>query len=182
VTIRVNPEKPTTFTLYLRIPVWCQKAEIAVNGDRVDVGQITGKGYATITREWGSGDKVWLDLDMPVERIVANPAVRMANGKVALQRGPVVYCLEEVDNRIAPLNRIALPRTSQLNTRYEKDLLGGVVVITGEAEVIEGEGWNDVLYRNQPVTARRCEIMAVPYCIWDNREPGQMLVWIRESA
>ena len=180
VEIAVHPEEPTTFTLHLRIPGWCRNAELEVNGKTMDVREITEQGYARIAREWRSGDRVRLNLSMPVERVVAHPSVRMANGKVALQRGPVVYCLEEADNKATPLSRIALPRSARLNAAYKKDLLGGVVVITGEAEVIEDSGWEDALYRPDPVQIRRCEITAVPYCVWDNRDPGQMLVWIRE--
>ena len=181
VDITVHPEKPVTFTLHLRIPGWCRRAELEVNGKMVDVKKMTQKGYVQITREWRSGDQVRLELSMPVERVVAHPSVRMANGKVALQRGPVVYCLEEVDNKVTPLSRIALPRTARLNAMYKKDLLGGVVVITGEAEVIEDNGWEGALYRSDPVHTRPYELTAVPYCVWDNRDFGQMLVWVRES-
>jgi DUF1680 family protein len=179
ITILLN--QPTTFTLNLRLPEWCQNAALRVNGKVIDTEPLIEKGYMKVSREWKNGDTVLLNLDMPVERIVAHPAVRMANGKVALQRGPIVYCLEGVDNPVTPLNRIALPRTALLDTTYRNDLLNGVVVITAPAEVIEENGWDGVLYRNRPATTKACEITAVPYCVWDNREPGQMLVWIREG-
>jgi len=180
VEVTVRSEQPTAFTLHLRIPGWCRRAELEVNGEKMDIEENTQRGYVKITREWHNGDRIQLNLDMPVERVVAHPSVRMASGKIALQRGPIVYCLEEVDNDVTPLSRIALPRTAPLHTSYRKDLLGGVMVVAGEGEVIEENGWEDVLYRPGPVRTRPCELTAVPYCVWDNREPGGMLVWIRE--
>ena len=182
VEITVRTERPVAFTLHLRIPGWCRRAKLEVNGRTMDLGKMTRKGYVQVAREWRDRDRVRLSLDMPVERIVAHPSVRMANGKVALQRGPVVYCLEDADNKVVPLSRIALSRTAQLNTAYRNDLLGGVVVITGKAEAIGKEGWESTLYRPDPAQIRPCEITAVPYCVWGNREPGGMLVWIRTCA
>jgi DUF1680 family protein len=174
---------PLSFTLALRIPGWSKNATLKVNGAAVDLQDVTEKGYAKITREWRDGDKVALSLAMPVERVYANPKVRMLNGKVALQRGPIVYCLEEVDNKhIVPLNRISLPRTSGLTTEFRPDLLGGVVVIKGDALVVGGEDWGQDLYRYEPSPIEPCTFTAVPYCVWDNREPGHMLVWMRETV
>jgi DUF1680 family protein len=147
----------------------------------VDITFIVEKGYAKLTREWRDGDTIELCMAMPVERVRANPAVRQANGKVALQRGPVVYCLEEVDNPVAPLNRIALPRDSVLEARYDADLLGGVIVITGEAETIKADSSQTRLYGTDVPQTESVQITAVPYAVWDNREPGQMLVWLREA-
>ncbi len=105
----------------------------------------------------------------------------MANGKVALQRGPVVYCLEEADNPIVPLSRIALPRQAELATQWEPDLLGGVVTISGNAQAIEMPPAPEALYTIDPLPPATCRIKAVPYYAWDNRAPGQMLVWLREA-
>jgi DUF1680 family protein len=172
---------PLSFTLAMRIPGWCREVTIMLNGNPVDITFIVEKGYAKLTREWRDGDTIELCMAMPVERVRANPAVRQANGKVALQRGPVVYCLEEVDNPVAPLNRIALPRDSVLEARYDADLLGGVIVITGEAEAIKADSSQTWLYGTDVPQTESVQITAVPYAVWDNREPGQMLVWLREA-
>ncbi len=184
-----------------------------------------------ISRKWHDGDRVVFELAMPVERVYANPRIRMYNGKVAIQRGPIVYCLEEVDNQISNLSCISIPRHSELSAHFDPDLLGGVMVITGEAEALAlglgvvdssmdksgvgdssmddssmdksgmdksgmGEaamvdstlvdsagsvaGEVEPLYRYSPASKMKIRITAVPYYAWDNREPGQMLVWIRE--
>jgi DUF1680 family protein len=186
IRISVNPESPAAFGLNLRIPGWSRNATLIVNGEAVDVeaakanGGSTSveRGYARTEREWKAGDEVELVLPMPVQRIEANPAVRQDAGCVALQRGPVVYCLEQVDNP-APLHRIVLPRDAELKPCFEVNLLGGITVIRGEALVVDDSDWDDALYRAEPAKLKPSEITAIPYYAWDNREPGEMRVWIR---
>jgi len=178
IRIAVNPDEPTVFGLNLRIPGWSRNAKLTVNGETVDLEAITSLGYARIEREWKSGDEVELVLPMPVERIEAHPAVRQNIGYVALQRGPVVYCLEQVDNRI-PLHRIVLPRDAELKVHFEKKLLGGIPVIKGEALMVDDSDWDNMLYRPEPSKFKPFEITAIPYYAWDHREPGEMRVWLR---
>jgi len=182
VDIEVEPGGEATFALNLRIPGWCRQATLAVNGEDVEIGDVANDGYARIERCWKAGDRVRLVLNMPIERIRAHPAVRMANGKVALQKGPIVYCLEEVDNGIAPLGRIGLPTDAELEAEYRPDLLGGVEVIQGKGLMADDAGWEGALYSIEPAHEKICAIAAVPYCVWDNRKAGQMLVWLRESG
>lgn len=180
VVITVEAERPMSFALNLRIPGWARSAKLSVNGKSVDLGWVVRKGYARIEREWKSGDTVRLSLSMPVERIYAHPAVRDDFGRVALQRGPVVYCLEQVDNPV-PLDRIVLPRGGRLTGRYVDDLLGGLGVVTGDAWLIGDSDWGDRLYRNEPPERTKIKIKAIPYFAWDNRSPGQMRVWINSD-
>ncbi|MCK4373760.1 MAG: glycoside hydrolase family 127 protein, partial [Candidatus Brocadiae bacterium] len=168
------------FTLALRIPGWCRGATLKVNGKAVGAGRLTRKGYARIKRVWRKGDKVELRLPMPVERIEAHPKVRANAGRVALQRGPIVYCLEEVDNG-PNLSDIALPRTARLRAEYDEKLLGGVVVVTGKARRRDASAWRNRLYGPSASRTRSVTIKAVPYCAWANRRPGEMLVWVREA-
>ena len=114
IRIEVEPEKPAKFTLKLRIPGWARDATASVNGKPVAVAAATENGYLAISRQWGPGDVVALDLPMPAERIYAHPAVRMDAGRVALKRGPLVYCVEEVDNPRGPVQRLKLPRGSEI--------------------------------------------------------------------
>jgi DUF1680 family protein len=120
---------------------------------------------------------------MPVQPVFANPHVRQLQGRVALQRGPVVYCLEGVDNGGLGLERVALDPASlgQFKVEHRPDLLGGVTVLRGSGRLIEEEGWNsERLYRfNQPSSVGVTEVTAVPYATWDNREAGEMRVWFR---
>jgi hypothetical protein len=111
---------PTEFTLHLRVPAWCRKAALKVNGTAVDLDDITSDGYASIRREWRQGDQLELDLDMSISRLFANPEVRQDIGRVALSRGPLIYCVEGLTTPVT------LPRTAG-DRRTEP--LGGVVTL-----------------------------------------------------
>ncbi|WP_413988974.1 glycoside hydrolase family 127 protein [Labrys okinawensis] len=180
IAIAVETEAPLHFKLYLRIPGWCRKASLSVNGEPVDLSAASENGYARLDRLWKSGDTVKLDLQMEARRIYANPNVRQDLGRVALARGPMLYCVEEVDNR-GDLSALALPADTALKTLDEPGVLGGIVSLsaTGEAEL--ADDWNGGLYRSTPPRRTSADLKAVPYFAWDNREPGEMLVWLRES-
>lgn len=180
VRIDVAPQSPLRFALALRIPGWCRGARLRVNGKTVELARTTRRGYARIAREWTRGDRVELTLPMPVERIEAHPRVRMNHGFVALRRGPVVYCLEEVDNG-ANLAALSLPREAKLRAVFNRRLLGGAVAITGRLQRRLADGWDGALYRPRGATRERSvSFRAVPYCLWNNRGDGEMRVWIRE--
>ena len=179
VRITVRPEVPAEFTLALRIPGWSSGAKLTVNGRGVNLADVTSKGYAKVKRLWSKGDRVELVLPMPVERIEAHPKVRQDRGCVALQRGPVVYCLEQVDNG-PDLGGIVLPRNAKLTARKDARLFGGVGVITGKALRFDAGKWSDGLYRPVASKTRPAPIKAIPYFLWANRAEGEMLVWIRE--
>lgn len=179
VSMHLNLERPDTFGLKLRIPGWCRSVSVQVNGQVVDIDHLIDRGYMRLEREWQPGDVVTLELAMPVERVYANPNVRQNAGRVALQRGPVVYCIESVDQQV-PLNHIGIPSGVELNVRFEPNLLDGVAVIYGIAcTAVEAE-WESNLYRFTPSYWLETKITAIPYFAWDNREPGAMLVWIPE--
>lgn len=179
VQIKLFPGTSTEFVLALRMPGWCRKPQVRINGKDVRLPGIIRRGYARIRRTWKPGDLVEMTLPMPVERVEAHPAVRMNAGRVALQRGPLVYCLEEMDNG-AQLNDISLPGNSRLIARYEPRLPGGAVVITGKAVRRRPNGWKDRLYRADRSVKKSINIKAIPYYFWNNRKSGEMLVWIRE--
>jgi uncharacterized protein len=179
VSLTLSPAAPARFEVALRIPAWCRKATLKVNGKALNVARLSRKGYARVERLWSRGDRIDLTLPMPVERIEAHPAVRMDCGKVALQRGPVVYCLEEIDNG-RQLADIRLPRRSRLTVTFDRKL-NGAAVITGRAVRRKASGWNDDLYRASSSKLRPVTIKAVPYCLWNNRGAGEMLVWMRET-
>ncbi|WP_338786726.1 glycoside hydrolase family 127 protein [Metabacillus sp. FJAT-53654] len=180
ISINVSPKSDQQFTISLRIPGWSKGAVVKVNGEIVDHEPLMKNGYVYINRIWSENDQVELALQMVIERIQANPLVRNNNGKVALQRGPIVYCLEEVDNG-KNLPSIFLPRDAELKAKFEEDLLEGIVIISGQAERIEEAGWEDKLYRPVEDHTRKVEIRAVPYYAWCNRQPGEMIVWVNEK-
>jgi DUF1680 family protein len=133
-----------------------------------------------VERVWQDDDRVELELAMPVERMYAHPNVRQDAGCVALQRGPLVYCLEGTDNK-APLHRIVVPGITELASHFEPDLPGAMVV-RGKALVEEDTDWTETLYRSRPASLQPGAITAIPYYAWDNRQPGEMRVWLREGG
>jgi hypothetical protein len=172
IKLTIDPETSFTFALHLRIPGWCKETpKITINDKPADAK--AEKEYVTLSRSWKAGDVVRLNLPMSVERIYADPKVKADIGRVALQRGPVVYCLEGVDND-GKVRNLTLPKDAKLNAFFEKDLLGGVEVIRGDAlAVSRGED-------NKLVTGP-VKFQAVPYSTWDNRKAGPMVVWLPET-
>jgi len=180
VDITVSPDRQARFSLCLRVPGWCRGARITVNGRPVPVGRVTRKGYAVLSRKWSPRDRVRMVLPMPVQREEARPEVRMDCGKVAVRRGPVVYCLEERDNG-KHLADVALPRNGKLKARFERGLLGGTVAITGRGVRRNTGKWGDALYRAERSRPNPVRLKFVPYFLWNNRGPGEMMVWVREN-
>jgi len=176
VAITVQPDRPVTFDLLLRVPGWCRGHRIAVNGRAVAGRPV--RGYARLRRRWQDGDVVDLTFEMPVERIAAHPKVSHNVGRVALQRGPIVYCVEQADHA-ADVHSILLPHRARLTPRFEPRLLGGAVILRGSALAVPAAGWKGRLYRPDPAaTPKRTALRAIPYCLWANRTPGPMTVWI----
>ncbi|TSE03197.1 glycoside hydrolase family 127 protein [Mesorhizobium intechi] len=180
VEITIEPQAPVEFTLHLRVPAWSSSATLQINGEAVDLEDITSDGYAAIRRAWKKGDRVRLDLEMPIERLYANPEVRQDAGRVALSRGPLIYCVEASDND-SRLHRLTLPRTADIEAHEAPELLGGVVTLSAKARADAGDGWQDGLYRREPPASVETRLTAIPYYAWDNREPGEMLVWLRDG-
>jgi uncharacterized protein len=180
ISITIGLDEPTVFALLLRIPAWCTGARLKVNDEVVDLATRLERGYVRLDRTWHSDDQVTIVLDMTVQRLYAHPNVRQDRSRVALRRGPLVYCLERIDNSV-PLNRISLTRDAAFEVRFEEKLLSGVVTLQALATAEASEDWPHTLYRPEPPRSEPANITAVPYYAWDNREPGEMLVWLREA-
>lgn len=169
------------WALGLRIPGWCKKAEVRVNGEKVCINDKITVGYALIQRVWKDGDSVELVLEMPVLRMKANPMVRADIGKVALQRGPMVYCLEESDNG-SNLHEVILPEGAEMKVGFDKELLGGVSIITTDAQRVNQAAWGNDLYKaDASVEVVPAKLKFIPYFAWANREIGEMTVWVAEK-
>jgi len=182
VTIKVNPGKAAAFDVNVRLPGWCRRPVLKVNGVVVASPNVI-RGYARLRRTWKQGDVITLSLPMPVERVKANPLVQADVGRVALARGPIVYCLESADNA-APVNDLMLPVSARLMAEHRPELLGGVTVIKGQALEVNPEKWSSSLYlfgRDIPAP-RPVEFTAIPYFANTNRGPVDMLVWLREAV
>jgi DUF1680 family protein len=185
VKIQMDLDAPQVLTLYLRVPGWCDQWTIHLNGVPVPDLKPRENGYLALDREWHSGDVVKFNMEMPVRTIWANPAVRQLQGRLALQRGPLVYCLEGCDHGSFVLDRIAIDpqvvSAQDFNVEHQAGLLGGVTTIRGNGVVIDDLGWDDRLYRFTPPSSKRIEFTAIPYYGWDNRDPGDLRVWIRST-
>jgi DUF1680 family protein len=181
VNLTITPEKPSDFDLCLRIPSWAlgkpvpgdlyrfastdtAPVSITVNGAAVVAKPWQG-GYLHLERAWKAGDLVELDLPMPVRRVLAHEKVQENKGKVALMRGPVVYCLEGIDNKDIDLFTLNLPRSTELTIEHDAELLGGVTLI-------RAQGLDE---KKNPV-----KLTVIPYFAWANRGKGPMTVWIKE--
>jgi uncharacterized protein len=182
VRLSVESERKTQFAVNLRLPAWCAEPRVKVNGHAVDALNPV-RGYARLTRLWGPGDVVELSLPMPVQRVKANPKVEADVGRVALQRGPLVYCLEATDNA-GPVRNLVLPPQEPLRAEFRADLLSGITVIQGSARTLEPGNWPDTLYlpsAKVPAGAP-VEFTAIPYYANANRQPAEMSVWMAEGA
>ncbi len=180
IRIEIDPETPAAFDVKLRIPGWCHGARVAVNGEAVPVEGRTANGYLTISRTWNKGDVVTLDLPMPPVRLYAHPGVIMDAGRVALKRGPLVYCVEEADNPGGRVQRLKLPRESELQVSTRTDLFDGIVTLSAKATAIDEGDWS-TLYRTRPPKEAPATLTALPYYLWANRGQGSMVVWVPET-
>lgn len=184
VSIRIKPDKPELFSVNVRIPGWArerlvpgdlyhilkagnQPVTLAVNGKSVPVE--VHRGYVKLRRKWHSADKIELELPMPIRRLLSHPNVRADKGKVALQRGPIVYCAEGIDNNARSLN-IVLGDNDQLKAVFKDNFLGGCTIIEGYATGLYPDG--------KAVERRKQRLVAIPYCLWSNRGEGEMAVWL----
>jgi DUF1680 family protein len=178
----LGSDKPVAFSLLLRVPGWarneplpgnlyrfedrCEEAPLLkLNG--VELKAELRQGYLEVTREWKPGDRVELWLPMPVRRVRANDKVEADRGRVALQRGPIVYCVEDADNGAGISRRLSLSGTASLSVEQRPDMLGGISVIRGIARL---QGGSD-----------EKSFLAIPYFAWANRGKNEMCVWLHEA-
>ncbi|HEV3201497.1 MAG TPA: glycoside hydrolase family 127 protein, partial [Bryobacteraceae bacterium] len=190
VKMTVNPDQSAAMTINVRIPGWARNEPIAsdlyrfadkntdpvvlkVNGKPVPVK--LDKGYVALTRTWKSGDTIELGLPMPIRRVLANDLVSADRGRVAIERGPIVYAAEWVDNPNGKVRNLMLPDRAKLTAEYKSDLLKGVEVIKGKAVALAFDAQGSVTKTEQDFTA-------IPYYAWANRGRGQMMVWIPNTA
>ncbi|GAB1583920.1 glycoside hydrolase family 127 protein [Phyllobacterium phragmitis] len=177
IRFEIAADRSARFTLSLRIPGWALGASITVNGEALDLSDVTVDGYVRIEREWQAGDHVGLDIPLIPRALWANPLVRQDAGRAALMRGPLVYCAEGVDNG-DNLNAIELAGDVAEAKTTEIPELNGAVALDLPATRDEAD-WGGVLYRTAPPTKRETTARFIPYPFWDNRAPGEMLVWMR---
>ncbi len=203
IKLTVNQAGKKPFTIRLRIPAWADQAELKLNGEPLATPAKPGT-YARIRRQWKADDAIDLNLPMPVRLMEANPRIENLRNKVAVMRGPLVYCLElpKQEGGEKTWNEgVLLPENTVLTPEHLNDFLGGVTILKGKALTHDGRetfvkssgesskserraDWNGQLYR--PLTPRplqtaadgTVEISLIPYYAWANRGLSMMEVWI----
>lgn len=181
VSMKINPAVEAEFGIALRIPSWSQGMEIRVNGEALNTAENIEQGYLVIRREWRAGDVIEMHDPMEAHRVYAHPNLRADAQKVTIQRGPLVYCLESIDNG-EPLSSISLKEDGELTAVFNETLLGGAVVVGADGLRIDQEGWSGGLYSREKAPLQPVKVKAVPYYLWGNRGSGEMKVWIPEAS
>lgn len=178
INIDLSCRKQTRGKLYIRIPEYVKNYHIYI--DRVQITSLDiVKGYCVLNLDI-KNQRIDLEFDLKPRMVRANPLVKEDIGKVAIMKGPLVYCLEEIDNE-SNLPAYYLDHLAELKEFYDDKLLGGTVVIQCEGRKITKEGWNTKeLYSEQEVTLKKKKLTLIPYPYWGNRGSGEMLVWIKE--
>ncbi|MFL6414821.1 MAG: glycoside hydrolase family 127 protein, partial [Bryobacteraceae bacterium] len=182
VRLVVNSEKPSDFTLNLRWPGWAASAEIQVNGETVANGSAVRGSYVPISRRWNRGDTVTLNLPMQAVPMVANPRVSDTFGRVAIQRGPLVYAAEQLDQGGVALPDLFIRPNGPSTFEARRDLLGGITTLKFPGQAVEKGYVEDSLY--QPLAAasshgrRSVTLTLIPFFTVGNREPSPMEVWV----
>jgi len=182
IRLSIEPERDVELAVHLRLPTWCEDPQIKINGATVLEPEKVG-GYLRVQRKWQHGDVLELTLHLPVRRLEAHPKVEADRDRVALQRGPLIYCFEAVDNT-GQVRNLVIPPDAPLRSNYRPDLLGGVVVLQGTGRAVHRVEWPDALYlpagRRTDVTP--VEFTAIPYFANANRQSGEMMVWMAQTA
>jgi DUF1680 family protein len=182
VRLAVTPASPAEFTLFVRIPGWSRQSQVAVNGH--PLAGVTAGQYLAIRRTWSAGDAVELHFDMQPQALHANLAVADDRGRIAFQRGPIVYCMEQLDQAVGATDTEGFPRytarlTETTATHYQAALLDGVVVLEHPGEWLPAQ--TDHLYQAaepQSGAAHPTTLRLIPYYAWSNRQLSAMQVWI----
>lgn len=181
--VRLIVEEPgaAPWALSLRLPGWCEAPSLRVNGE--PAGPHAANGYALLERAWRAGDAVELSLTMPPRLTVAHPRVDAARASAAIERGPLVYCLEQCDQEAGvDVLDVEIDESAPLEAVWREELLGGMTIVEAGGLAVDNQAWDGRLYASlggsPDVSRRPVRLVAVPYYAWANRDPGAMRVWI----
>lgn len=170
--------KKKAFSLYLRIPEWCGKAILKVNGEPVQA-DLKANTFAEVNRVWKKGDRVELVMDMPVRLLESHPLVEETRNQVVVKRGPLVYCLESMDIEGGKrIDDVLIPADIRLTPRKTVIAGSSVVALEGTARLAEEASWDGTLYREVGKADKPVNIRLIPYYAWGNRGKAEMTVWM----
>ena len=179
VRLTIDDPGAKPWTLALRVPAWCKGARATLDGQAI--GTHGAGGYLRIERAWKRGDVIELALPMPARLTEAHPRIESTRGCVAIERGPLVYCLETADNPDGHIADLEVDTAAPPESVWAPDRLGGVMLVKAGGWAVDTRPWAHQLYRQAGAPAaarRRVTLTAVPYYAWANREPGAMRIWI----
>lgn len=181
IDIEVTPGAPAEFTVFLPLPGWAGAVSVLVAGRRIDEAELEAgreTGYLALRQVWGRGDTVRVEFGVATRLIAAHPRVASAHGRVAISRGPLVYCVEQAGHEGVAVEDLRLTGAESWTPAYEGDLLGGVVTLTAPAVAMPDPGPLYRTYDPDGVVAKRpVQVTAIPYYAWANRDPGAMRVF-----
>lgn len=174
----ITGEEAGEFVLAIRRPHYSDSCTVKINGEAVSYKE--EKGYIYLERNWQPGDAVELSLDVAFKFVHCNPRVYENIGKVALVKGPSVYCLEEADNG-DHLRSVMVSPKIEITEKYREDLLGGTLCADFRGKRIDYSAIGEKLYGTEQPVYQEDTFTAIPYCKWNNRGKGEMIVWLREQ-
>ena len=178
VTLDRVPRKAGAFSLFLRIPEWCEKATLTVNGQPLQTNA-KANSYAEVNRTWKKGDVVELVMDMPVRLLEAHPLAEEIRNQVVVKRGPLVYCLESMDIANGEkIDNVLIPADIKLTPKKITIEGSPIVALEGMARLASATSWEGVLYRPVVQAEKTVNIRLIPYYAWGNRGKGEMTVWM----
>lgn len=172
----IDAKEPAEFKINIRIPKYVRKFRFFIDDEPIEPVCIKN-GYAVLSREWSSA-VIRIEFDIIAKFVAAHPKVRANAGKVAIVKGPIVYCLEENDN-FANLASVLVSPDAQLTECFDPTLFGGVTTIRFEGMKISDKEWDDDLYKPAGFSVEPVMLTAIPYCFWANRGVNEMLVWMK---
>lgn len=174
IELKITTEQETEFTLKLRIPAWAEEIDIKVNGKKINDKIVSGT-YLVLKGKWLK-DKIKIKFSMPVQKVVSHPRLSNNDAKVALKRGPVIYCLESGDHLGIDIYNISILKEEEFKAVYEKDLLSGIVVLKGKGFIRKSVNSLYMSITEQEVMEEK-ELTFVPYFSWANRKKGAMKIY-----
>lgn len=175
--LSVETEEPATFSVYLRIPGWCKQPLVKLDGRALRPKPST---YLELRRKWRGKSIIKASFPLLVETLASHPYVRNNLSQVAIRRGPIIYCVESVDNRVDPRS-IVLGKRTDFSIRFDRELLGGVAKISFKASEANLAQWSGKLYRSldaQMLKSKKIRVTAIPYYAWANRGHAVMTTWL----
>ncbi|MDD5186477.1 MAG: glycoside hydrolase family 127 protein, partial [Paludibacter sp.] len=178
IKISLDNTQNKVFSLYLRIPEWCDKATITINA-KAFIAVNKANTYTEIKRKWEKGDVVELVLDMPVKLMESNPLVEETRNQTCVKRGPLVYCLEGMDiDGGKSIDDVMIPEDIKFTPRRTVIAGSSIVVLDGTARLANEGSWKNTLYRPVEKSDKSVKITLIPYYAWGNRGKSEMTVWM----